>query len=154
MKLCAFSKRALVGARINHREFAAAILVDKQGRLLLQLRDDVKGILHPGRVGLFGGQREVGETYLQCVCREIHEEIGLLIPPDRFEWMASYSGTDPGGGSVVGEFFVARDIPVEALKVVEGSLVIVTPNELPALMPRLAPSAWSAVRIFTNNRGG
>ncbi len=138
----------------GRREFGAAILVDTQGRLLFQLRDNVPGILYPGRVGLFGGHREGEETYLQCVCREIHEEIGILLPPERFQWMASYSAMDPGGGSVVGELFVARDIPVDALEVVEGSLLIVTLEELPALVPRLAPSTLSAVRIFTSDRAG
>jgi 8-oxo-dGTP diphosphatase len=136
----------------RHREFASAILIDTHGRLLFQQRDDVPGILYPGMVTLFGGHREGDETFLQCVCREVHEEISYFVPPERFERMAGYSGTDPGGGSVIGEFFIARGIPVHALKVTEGSLLLVSPDELQALLPRLVPSAWSAVRIFTNNR--
>jgi hypothetical protein len=31
------------------------------------------------------------------VCREILEEIGYRMPPDRFEPMASFSGVDPAG---------------------------------------------------------
>lgn len=77
------------------REFASAILIDTQGRLLFQQRDDVPGIRYPGKVGLFGGHREGNETFLQCVCREVHEEISYEVPPDRFEHMASYSGVDP-----------------------------------------------------------
>jgi 8-oxo-dGTP pyrophosphatase MutT (NUDIX family) len=137
---------------VGHREFAAAILIDTQRRLLFQQRDNTPGILYPGWVGLFGGHREGNESFLECVCREILEEIGYRMPPDRFEPMASYSGIDPGGGTVVGEFFVARDIPADALVVTEGSLLIVTPDELPSLVQRLAPSASYAVRIFTNNQ--
>jgi hypothetical protein len=36
----------------RHREIACAILIDTCGRFLLQLRDDIVGILHPGKVGL------------------------------------------------------------------------------------------------------
>ena len=77
-----------------YREIACAILIDPHGRFLLQQRDDVVGILHPGKIGLFGGHREGDETYLQCVVREIHEEISLFVPPNRFEHLASLDGAD------------------------------------------------------------
>ena len=41
-----------------HREIACAILIDPQGRFLLQRRDDAPNILYPGKIGLFGGHRE------------------------------------------------------------------------------------------------
>src|SRR5664279_2252622 len=78
----------------RHREVACAIIIDIQGRFLLQQRDDVPGILHPGKVGFFGGHRENDETYLQCVVREIHEEISYFVPPDRFEHLMTYNGVD------------------------------------------------------------
>jgi hypothetical protein len=34
----------------RHREVACAIIIDTSGRFLLQQRDDVVGILHPGKV--------------------------------------------------------------------------------------------------------
>jgi hypothetical protein len=36
---------------VGHREFAAAILIDTQRRLLFQQRDNTPGILYPGWVG-------------------------------------------------------------------------------------------------------
>ena len=134
------------------REFASPILVDARGRLLFQLRDNIASILYPGMVTLFDGHRECGETFLQCVCREVEEEINYRLSPEQFEWMASYAGTDPGGGSVVGEFFIARGIPIDDLRITEGSLLIVEYDGLQALLPRLVPSALSAVRIFTTSR--
>ena len=53
------------------REVAGAILIATSGRLLLQQRDDVAGILYPGMIGLFGGHREGAETFLECVVREV-----------------------------------------------------------------------------------
>ena len=57
----------------RHREIACAILIDTRRRFLLQQRDDIVGIVHPGKVGLFGGHREGDETFLKCVVREVHE---------------------------------------------------------------------------------
>jgi 8-oxo-dGTP diphosphatase len=51
------------------REIASAVLVDTNGRLLLQLRDDIPSIIFPGKVGLFGGHREEDETFLERVVR-------------------------------------------------------------------------------------
>ncbi len=110
----------------RHREIACALVIDTRGRFLLQQRDDIAGILYPGRVGLFGGHREGDETFLECVVRELHEELSCFIPAERFEYLAGISGEDvetDDGGSLRGEFFVTRDIAVEALVITEGSLV-------------------------------
>lgn len=77
------------------REIACAILIDSSGRFLLQQRDDVPGIVYPGRISLFGGHRESGETFLQCVVREIHEETSHFFPPERFEHLANWNRSDP-----------------------------------------------------------
>jgi 8-oxo-dGTP pyrophosphatase MutT (NUDIX family) len=133
---------------VRHREIACAIVIDKFGRFLLQQRDDIVGIIHPGKVGLFGGHREGEESYLECVVREIHEEISYFVPPERFEHLASFDGTDidVDGGTVSGEFFVARDIPVDALVITEGSLLIVKPIELVQMDGKLTPSAKFAIK--------
>jgi 8-oxo-dGTP diphosphatase len=138
----------------RNREIACAIIIDTRGRFLLQQRDDVPGILQPGKVGLFGGHRENNETYLQCVVREIHEEISYFVAPDRFEHLVSYNGVevDAEGGSVRGEFFIARDVPVDALMVTEGSLLIVEPNELATLEHKLAPSTRFAMKALFNKQ--
>ena len=76
----------------RHREIACAIIIDTSGRFLLQQRDDVVSILHPGKVGLFGGHREGDETFLECVVREIYEEISYFVLAERFEYLVSLAG--------------------------------------------------------------
>ena len=139
---------------MRHREIACAIIIDKFGRFLLQQRDDIVGIIHPGKVGLFGGHREGEESYLECVVREIHEEISYFVPPSSFEYLASFDGTDidVDGGTVRGEFFVARDIPVDALVITEGSLLIVKPIELVQMDGKLTPSAKFAIKAYLDRR--
>jgi len=133
-----------------HREIACAILVDTSGRFLLQQRDNVPGIVYPGKIGLFGGHREGTETFMQCVVREIHEETSHFVPPGRFEHLTTYEGIDPevNGGTVYGEFFVARDLPAECLVITEGALRIIKPDELVAIKAELTPSAQFAIRVF------
>jgi 8-oxo-dGTP diphosphatase len=136
------------------REFACAIIIDTLGHFLCQKRDDVAGILHPGKTGLFGGHREEDETFLQCVVREIHEEISYFVSPDRFDHLLTYSGPDMDieDGRAHGEFFVARDVPADALLVTEGSLRIVEPNELSVIWSEFTSTAQFAIKAFLDTR--
>jgi len=55
------------------------ILVDRQGRILCQLRDDIEGIAWPGVWGIVGGAIEVGELPYDAAVREVEEEVGQTI---------------------------------------------------------------------------
>ncbi len=57
-------------------------------QFLLQLRDDIPQISHPGRWALFGGHQEAGETPLETVQRELEEEISYS--PPQFTYFGSY----------------------------------------------------------------
>jgi 8-oxo-dGTP pyrophosphatase MutT (NUDIX family) len=132
------------------REGTSAILVSTEGRLLLQLRDNLPHVSDPGKIGLFGGRREGGESFLDCVVREVHEEIGLYLPPERFELIGTYRGPDDltPGGIRHGHIFVAYDVPVDQLTVTEGTLRIVALNEIERIQDLLAVSAKYALEIF------
>lgn len=65
-------------------EVAIAIL-HVSGQFLMQLRDDIPGIIYPGCWGLFGGHIETGETPLYALKRELMEEIGYIpVAPAQF----------------------------------------------------------------------
>ena len=132
------------------REIACAIILDAEGRLLLQQRDDVVGILHPGKVTLFGGHREGNETFLECVVREIEEEISKFIPAERFEFLTKLIGhdLDSEGGAVHAEFFVVRNVALDGLAVTEGSLFVIEPHKVFEVVDRLTPSARYAMKAF------
>lgn len=133
------------------REIACAVLIDTQGRFLFQQRDDVPGIVHPGKIGLFGGHREAGETFLQCVVREIHEEISYYVPPAEFEHLTRYNGlveVDAEQVRVQGELFIAYNVPADLLKITEGSLLIVEADRVATVEQKFAPSALFAMEAF------
>lgn len=56
---------------------AALIVIQEDGRYLMQLRDDKPGIFYPAHWGLFGGAVDEGEQPEQALHRELAEELNL-----------------------------------------------------------------------------
>jgi 8-oxo-dGTP diphosphatase len=65
--------------------------------LVAYLRDDKEGIPFPGLWDLPGGGREASEDPTACVLREVEEEFGLRLPPDRVRALTRYESQTPGG---------------------------------------------------------
>jgi 8-oxo-dGTP diphosphatase len=61
----------------------SALLMDEQGRLVIQLRDDKPGLPFPNCWSTLGGRIEHGETPEQAIRRELIEEIEFC-PPVRY----------------------------------------------------------------------
>ena len=63
-------------------------------------------------LGLFGGHREGGETFLECAVRELAEELSFAIPVAQFEFLTSRQGQDLEaiGGTLHAEFFWRRTL--------------------------------------------
>jgi 8-oxo-dGTP pyrophosphatase MutT (NUDIX family) len=137
------------------RDFSAAILVDTAGRFLLQRRDDKPGIAHPGKVAFFGGGREEGESPLDCIVREIAEEIGMTVTAERFDHLISLDAPDPEhvDGHVRGEYFVARDISTADLIVTEGTLLIISREGVAAIRNELTPLTTVVLEHFLRQTG-
>ncbi len=76
--------RKLVGSRPLIMAGACVILIDKEERLLLQLRQD------NNCWALAGGSLELGETLEQVAKRELREETGLIA--NNLELFNVYSG--------------------------------------------------------------
>jgi 8-oxo-dGTP diphosphatase len=138
----------------GHREFSCALLLDLNGHFLLQQRDRVPHIVCPGMIALFGGHREGAETFLECVVRELHEELSYRVAPERFSHLGSYSGVDDEvqGGTVIRHYFVACDIPAAALTVTEGSLLMAKREDLVSLHDHFTPAAKAGLGIFLSAR--
>lgn len=62
---------------------AAAIIVDEEGRYLMQHRDAAPHIFYPDHWGCFGGAVDFGEEPLQALRRELAEELELEAQPSQ-----------------------------------------------------------------------
>ncbi|MEA5521429.1 NUDIX hydrolase [Limnoraphis robusta] len=103
---------------------ALAILY-REGKFLMQLRDDIPGIVYPGVWGLFGGHVEPGETPEIAVKRELIEEIGYEISEvSAFGW---YCETN-----VIRHVFYARlTVDLDELVLNEGwDMGLITPEQI------------------------
>ena len=78
--------RLLVGHRPLIVPGAAVLIIDHQGKLLLQHRKDNH------QWGLIGGSMEIGESLEETAKRETLEETGLDI--DELEWFGLFSGQE------------------------------------------------------------
>ena len=58
----------------------ALAMLHRDGRWLMQLRDEIPTIVAPGCWGLFGGHLDPGETPGQALRRELLEEISWQPP--------------------------------------------------------------------------
>ncbi len=127
-------------------------MIDTEGRFLFQQREDIPTIHLPGKIALFGGHREDGETFAECMARELHEEFSYFIAPARIEHLGGHRGLDIdlGIGTAECEFYLVRGVPADEIVVTEGSLLIVEQDAWEALGDRLAPVAWKALQIFTS----
>lgn len=131
------------------REIASSLLFDTAGRFLFQQRDNIAGITEPGKIGLFGGHREGNETFLECIAREVSEEIGIRLPLERFQPLTVYEDIDLEiGGPIRAEFFVARNISLTEIRITEGCLVVANAEKIPRLGGRLTAYAQLALRAF------
>ena len=103
----------------------ALAMLERQGKWLLQLRDDIEGIVYPGHWGLFGGHLEANETPEQALRRELKEEINGEIQ----ELPLWFSHHDSQRSAYF--FRAALPVPIEALELLEGQdMVLASLNEM------------------------
>ncbi len=100
----------------GNSEAASVIFVNREGKLLLRLRDDRPDILFPGCWDLIGGAMEDGESSEDAAVRETLEELGLVLE-DFLYW------GDLRGIVLIHVFLAPLDVAAGALELTEGQRV-------------------------------
>lgn len=87
---------------------SAHAVLTLDGKYILQLRDNKSTIAAPGKWSLFGGRIKIGETPLQTIKREVHEELSIDPPEYSYLWFADYFS--PFEKTVIRLWFFASDV--------------------------------------------
>jgi 8-oxo-dGTP diphosphatase len=124
-----------------------ALLVDRDGRFLLQHRDDKPGIGNPGMWGSFGGEIEPYETPEQALLRELDEELGWQ--PSRYAFVNAYALQEDGHHLLVYVYAALVDVPESSLVLGEGQgMGFFAPDALPE---KTVPALRDLIHWFTTN---
>lgn len=80
---------------------AAAVLSGPDGRILLVRKRGTRIFMQPG------GKLEPGEAPLEALCREVHEELDLVIAPASASYLGRFSApaAHETGATVVAEVY-------------------------------------------------
>ena len=131
-----------------HTHAAAGVfLLTPDGRIILQLRDDIPGIDNPGKITSFGGAAEPGETPVECALRELSEETGVKVEPDALRYLDAVSKLDFRGNPTACIFFTLAGIEPASLAVTEGAAIVLSPEEV-ARHPRTTPACKRLVAMI------
>jgi 8-oxo-dGTP diphosphatase len=110
----------------------ALAMLQRHDRWLMQLRDEIPGIVAPGCWGLFGGHLDPGETPEQALRRELLEEISWQPQ------VLHYAMEHRIHRRTAHVFRAELSVPLERLRLLEGQdMALVSAEEL------LSGSIWS-----------
>ncbi len=110
------------------RSYVGALLVDTNGKLIAQQRDDKPGITNPGMVSLFGGTSHEGESPIETLRRELQEELELEVSSNN---LLLQTVKYENGTNVACSIYIVTGVDAEKLELHEGAgFAMGTPEEL------------------------
>lgn len=111
---------------------AHALLVTKDGKIILQQRDNTPGIVNPGLISMFGGTVKSIDSLEQGLRRELLEELELKIDNYIIEKLGTFCKTKKlDGVDWIINVFVVKNVDPESLEIHEGKgFVCDYPDEL------------------------
>ena len=117
-----------VGFDECERSYVGALLVDTNGKLIVQQRDDKPGITNPGMVSLFGGTSHDGESPIETLRRELQEELELEVNSNNLLLQTVKHENET---NVACSIYIVTGVDAEKLKLHEGAgFATGTPEEL------------------------
>lgn len=131
-----------------------ALLLLPGDKYLLQLRDPLPHIFHPGHWDTFGGGIDAGETPQQALVRELEEEIGLRTTADQLSYFThfTYDFNFAGIGDIDRWYYTLSLASTDGLQLNEGSDMRAFTAEEALGTLRLTPHCAFALWIYHAQR--
>ena len=137
-----------VGFDECERSYVGALLVDTNGKLIAQQRDDKPGITNPGMVSLFGGTSHEGESPIETLRRELQEELELEVNSNNLLLQTVKHENET---NVACSIYIVTGVDAEKLKLHEGAgFATGTPEEL--LSHHVTGVTQQAIEAFVEAR--
>ena len=141
-------------SHLNREIVSAGVILQLDKKIILQLRDNKKGLVYPDMWGVFGGQVEEEECPSQTAVREIEEELNITLIENEIKPFFEYDMPEGKGGN---HLFLADGKPhLEDLIVKEGQRAGIFSRkemkDLPNLVPHLDKYfdiLWNAIEERT-----
>ncbi len=103
------------------KDYVGVLLLTEGKDLIVQHRDNKKGIAWPDSLGVFGGNVEGTEMLGEAVQRELKEELDIEIDQNKLIPFKTYYQTlEKYGQTVTCHIFILNDINPEGITVYEG----------------------------------
>ena len=96
------------------RKGSSIILFNKEGQILLFLRDNKFDLPYPNMWDVPGGHVESGESPETCIVREMKEEMDLIL--DEFEFFSKIEFED----RIEYTFWARADLNIDDIRLTEG----------------------------------
>lgn len=110
---------------LSPKNAVAAIIINEDNQVLLQLRDDKEEIFFPNHWGCFGGAIDGDETPYAALVREISEELGLAFDVNAIETFIkiTFNAKPSAKNTVDRHFFLVRTdtAGIKGMQLQEGS---------------------------------
>lgn len=79
----------------TQKAIPAVLVYVRRGMSLLMVSRGLRpGDMHAGKCNGLGGKLELGESPWQAASREVAEEAGLALPPERYRWLGTLTFPD------------------------------------------------------------
>jgi 8-oxo-dGTP diphosphatase len=139
---------------LTPRHAVGAIILNSDGHVLLQLRDNIEGIFFPNHWGCFGGAIEPDETNIDALYREIKEELSITIKKEEIEPFItiSFDPTMPSKEKIGRYFFVVRlsNETIDNIQLTEGKDFSFFPPDEVMKLTNLAPYDRFGLWLYFN----
>lgn len=120
-----------VRTQLAIKQAAGILLIDPEGNFVMQHRDNKPTITNPGKVTVFGGSVEIGESIREAAMRELTEETSLRPTSNDLTYLTTlFQEKAVDGLSRWCTYYVLQNVSTDGFEIYEGQeYLIVAPDQ-------------------------